>query len=165
MAEDQQHCPPGGARPLTRGETGLVRFIFGSSVDCSRVTIKRRKWFPLQPVQTVMAPRGHLHFHPDCSLYEEDFAAASLSRQGLFLHEMTHVWQTQKQGEWHLILRRHPFCRYDYSLKPGWSLDRYGLEQQAEIIRHAFLMRKGVAIAGVADKTAYDVLVRFPGAG
>ncbi len=55
--------------------------------------------------------------------------------------------------------------RYDYSLKPGWSLERYGIEQQAEIVRHAFLLRNGWKLAGVSDAAAYDVLVRFPGAG
>lgn len=77
----------------------------------------------------------------------------------------THVWQTQTRGDWYLLLHRHPWCRYDYSLRPGWRLERYGIEQQAEIVRHAFLLRNGIGVAGVADKAAYDGLVRFPGAG
>ena len=59
------------------------------------------------------------------------------------------------------MLRRHPFCRYDYALKPGWPLERYGIEQQAEIVRHAFLLRNGVRLAGVGDPGAYAELVRF----
>jgi hypothetical protein len=110
-----------------------------------------------------MAPRGHLHFHPGGTSYCDDFAAASRIAQGLFIHEMTHVWQTQTLGEWYLLLHRHPFCRYDYSLKPGWSLERYGIEQQAQIVKHAFWLRNGVAVAGVSDVGAYDLLVRFPG--
>ena len=110
-----------------------------------------------------MAPRGHLHFHPLAEAYCDDFAAAPLHRQGLFIHEMTHVWQTHRYGDWHLVLHRHPWCRYDYSLKPGWPLERYGIEQQAEIVRHAFLLRRGAKVHGVADPAAYDLLVRFPG--
>ena len=110
-----------------------------------------------------MAPTGHLHFHPGSTTYCDDFSAAPLSAQGLFIHEMAHVWQHQR-GIF-LPLRRHPFCRYAYSLKPGRPLTRYGLEQQAEIVRHAFLLRQGVKLAGVGDKAAYDVLVNFPGAG
>lgn len=87
-----------------------------------------------------------------------------MSRQGLFIHEMTHIWQTQQRGKWHLLLRRHPFCRYDYAIKPGWTLERYGIEQQAEIIRHAFLLRRGFGVAGIADARVYDQLVQFPGA-
>ena len=78
---------------------------------------------------------------------------------------MTHVWQAQTRGRWYLVLRRHPFCCYDYSLRPGWPLERYGIEQQAEIVRHAFLLRRGVKLAGVAGRQAYDLLVDFPGVG
>lgn len=112
-----------------------------------------------------MAPRGHLHFHPGGSAYCDDFSHAGPIAQGLFIHEMTHVWQTQTLGEWYLLLHRHPFCRYDYSLKPGWSLDRYGIEQQAQIVKHAFWLRSGVQVSGVADVGAYDLLVAFPGSG
>ena len=59
-----------------------------------------------------------------------------------FIHEMAHVWASIRKA-YSLLLRRHPFCRYDYSLKPGWKLERYGLEQQAEIIKHIFLLRNG----------------------
>ncbi len=123
----------------------------------------RRKFFPFQPRGVTMAPMGHLHFHPRAPHYRDDFAAASLPKQAHFIHEMTHVWQAQSLGRWHLVLRRHPWCRYDYALKPGWRLPRYGLEQQAEIVRHAFLLRSGATIPGVADKAAYDDLVAFPG--
>ncbi len=110
-----------------------------------------------------MAPRGHLHFHPLGEAYCEDFGTASLTRQGLFIHEMTHVWQTQTRGDWYLVLNRPFSRRYDYSLRPGWALERYGIEQQAEIVRHAFLLRNGMRLAGISDPTAYDVLVNFPG--
>lgn len=111
-----------------------------------------------------MAPCGHIHFHPAANAYCDDFAHATLSRQGLFIHELTHVWQTQRHGRYYLPLHRHPFCRYDYSLKPGWRLERYGIEQQAEIVRHAFLLRNGMKLAGVGDPRAYDQLVRFTAA-
>ena len=111
-----------------------------------------------------MAPLGHLHFHPVSANYCEDFASATIHLKAHFIHEMTHVWQTQTKGWWYLPLVRPFSRRYDYSLKPGWALTRYGIEQQAEIIRHAFLLRNGMKIAGVSDKSAYDVLVSFPGA-
>lgn len=154
-------CPAGGERSLTIGEVALVRSVFGEAIDCRKVRVRRRRWFPLQPRQTTMAPMGHLHFHPRSDSYCDDFAEASLHRQGHFIHEMTHVWQAQTRGRWHLVLRRHPLCRYDYALKPGWPLERYGIEQQAEIVRHAFLLRNGVRLAGVGDPGAYAELVRF----
>jgi hypothetical protein len=121
----------------------------------------RRKFFPLQPRGVTMAPMGSLHFHPDAPHYCDDFSVATLAKQGHFIHEMTHVWQAQMLGRWYLVLRRHPWCRYDYALKPGWSLAQYGLEQQAEIVRHAFLLRHGARIPGAPALDAYDSILPF----
>ena len=131
------------ARCLTPGEIDLARSVFGDAIDYAKVRLIRRKWWPLQPRGTVMAPTGHLHFHPRGHLWADDFAAEPIHRQGLFIHEMTHVWQTQARGRFYLPLMRHPFCRYKYELRPDWPFERYGLEQQAEIVRHAFLDARG----------------------
>jgi hypothetical protein len=128
------------------------------------VRVKRRRWFPFQPRYVVMAPWGHVHFHPASPHYCDDFSAAQLAQQGLFIHEITHVWQAQTRGWWYLPLFRNFSRRYDYCLKPGRPLERYGIEQQAEIVRHAFLLRNGAKVAGVADEAAYRLLVNFPGA-
>lgn len=108
-----------------------------------------------------MAPDGHLWFHPESPLWCSDFACQSLELQGLFIHEMTHVWQAQTRGRWYLPLMRHPFCRYDYRLVPGWPLERYGLEQQAEIVRHAFLLRQGSTFPDRTLLESYDALLPF----
>lgn len=149
---------------MTAGEAVLVRAVFGTAIDLARVRIRRARWFPLQPRGVTMAPMGHIHFHPLSGNYCDDFAQADLTLQGHFMHEMTHVWQAQTRGRWYLPLMRPFSRRYDYRLTPGWSLDRYGIEQQAEIVRHAFLLRRGARLAGVASPAAYDLLVNFPGA-
>ena len=146
------------------GEIALARSVFGTAIDYAKVTIRRRKWFPFQPRRITMAPRGHIHFHPRGENYCDDFATASIFRQAHFIHEMVHVWQAQTKGSWWLVFNRMPWERYDYSLVPGRPLERYGIEQQARIVEHAFLLRNGVKLAGVADIVAYDLLVRFPGA-
>jgi len=139
----------------------LARSVFGDALDTSLVRIKRRKFYPLHPRKVTMAPRGHLHFHPLGDAYCDDFALAPLHRQGLFIHELVHVWQTQTLGEWYLVLHRHPFCRYDYALKPGWSLAMYGIEQQAEIVRHAFLVRAGASVPGAPKCDIYRQILPF----
>ena len=121
--------------------------MFGDAIDYDRVRIVRRKWWFFQPRGVVMAPTGNIHFHPDSKLYRDDFAAAPVSLQGLFVHEMTHVWQAQRHGRFYLPLMRHPFCRYAYRITDGWRFDRYGLEQQAELVRHRFLRDRGHAVA------------------
>ncbi|HUD28565.1 MAG TPA: vgr related protein [Novosphingobium sp.] len=154
-------CPPGGERALTTGEVDLIHSVFGAAIDCSPVRVRRRRWFPFQPVGTVMAPCGHLHFHPRTSLYRDDFSREGAALQGLFVHEMTHVWQTQQKGRWYLPLMRHPLCRYDYTLRPGWALGRYGIEQQAEIVRHAFLLGSGERVAGAPPLESYRGVIPF----
>lgn len=77
---------------------------------------------------------------------------------------MTHIWQTQTRDWWYLPLIRNFSRRYDNCLIPGWPLERYGIEQQAEIMRHVFLLRNGAKPAEVADAAAYDLLINFTGA-
>lgn len=147
------------SRPLTSEERDLAASVFGDAIDYDRVMVHNRKWFWFQPRRITMAPDGHIWFHPGSGLFCEDFCAAPLHVQGLFIHEMTHVWQHQRGVR--LVLRRHPFCRYDYSLKPGWTLERYGLEQQAEIVRHAFLLRRGGVVPGAPPLAQYEGVLPF----
>ncbi len=151
----------GEARPLTPAERDLVASLFGDSIDCDAVQIRRRKWWPFQPRRWTMAPDGHLWFHPDAPHYRDCFATASLPLQAHFIHEMTHVWQHQR-GVF-LPLARHPFCRYRYSLKPGKPLTAYGREQQAEIMSHALLLRKGVVLEGAQPVEMYEALLPSKG--
>ena len=65
---------------------------------------------------------------------------------------MTHVWQAQTRGRYYLPLMRHPFCRYGYKLNEGRPFDRYGLEQQAEMVRHRFLADRGRATASLPSR-------------
>ena len=129
----------------------MARTVFGGAIDYAGVKLVRRKWWPFQPRGIVMAPTGNIHFHPKDPNWSEDFSQSRPSLQGLFIHEMTHVWQAQTRGRFYLPLMRHPFCRYAYRFVPGKPFDAYGLEQQAEIVRHAFLLKKGVKLADVAD--------------
>jgi len=141
-----------GSRPLTAGEIALASSMFGDAIDYDRVRMVRRKWWPFQPRGIVMAPTGNIHFHPSSHLWSEDFSKERLSLQGLFIHEMTHVWQAQSRGRFYLVLMRHPFCRYTYQLEDGRPFDRYGLEQQAELVRHRFMADRGHPVARCPDR-------------
>ncbi len=153
--------PHPSGRPMTAREIALARSVFGNAIDYGRVRIHRRKWWWFQPRRITMAPDGHLWFHPDSDLFCDDFCDRNLTLQGLFIHELVHVWQHQ-QGVF-LPLKRHPFCRYDYVLKPGWKLRQYGIEQQAEIVRHYFLLKNGVKIPGAPPLRQYEGVLPFLG--
>ena len=148
-------------RSLTKAEEGLARSVFGNAIDYDAVSINNRKFIFFQPRRVTMAPNGNIWFHPKGDLYCEDFCGRDLSDQGLFIHEMTHVWQHQSGVN--LLIKRHPFCRYDYSLKPGWGLKRYGIEQQAEIVRHYFMLKQGHVVAGALGVKAYRCVLPFGG--
>ncbi|MBJ7443288.1 MAG: vgr related protein [Sphingobium sp.] len=149
------------SRYLTRDEVTLARGVFGQAIDYGRVRVHERKWWPFQPRGVTMAPDGDLWFHPDGGLFCADFCESPLHIQGHFIHEMTHVWQAQRSGRWWLPVMRHPFCRYAYDVVPGKPFARYGIEQQAEIVRHAFLLRRGVMVDGKPGLEAYEGLLPF----
>lgn len=152
---------PPDERLLTEGERALARSVFGSAIDLDRVRIIRRKWFPFQPRRITMAPRGAIHFHPRGHAYCDCFARNTVEWQGLLIHELVHVWQHQRGVN--LVLRRHPLCRYSYTIKPGWTLERYGIEQQAEIVRHVFLLRNGVVVPGAPPLATLETILPFRG--
>jgi hypothetical protein len=147
------------SRPLTPGEAELARQVFGDALDVSRAKVANRKWAFFQPKNTTMAPLGTIHFNPASGLYRDDFATAPLALQGLFVHELAHVWQ--HQSGIFLPIRRHAFCRYGYALEPGRPFTRYGIEQQAEIVRHAFLLARGAEVPGAAPLAVYRDLLPF----
>jgi hypothetical protein len=146
-------------RSLTRAEISLAQSVFGRAIEYEAVTVNNRKFIFFQPRRVAIAPNGNIWFHPKGDLYCEDFCGKTMSDQGLFIHEMTHVWQ--HQSGINLLIKRHPFCRYDYSLKPGWGLKRYGIEQQAEIVRHYFMLRQGHLVPGAPGVETYRGILPF----
>jgi hypothetical protein len=137
QVEERSGIRPGESRRLTQGEVQLAMSVFGEAINYDQVRIFRRKYFPLQPQRRTMAPDGNIYFHPRSAAYRDDFSLAETCLKGLFIHEMTHVWQHQNGTN----VRRAVFNRrYGYRLKRGKSFRQYGLEQQCEIVRHYFLV-------------------------
>lgn len=113
--------------------------MFGDALDMARVRFRRAKWWWFQPRHVVMAPDGDIWFHPANPDWRDDFGTAPLTLRAFVVHELVHVWQHQCGVN--LILRRGPLARYDYRLKPGKPFAKYGIEQQAEIVRTSYLQR------------------------
>jgi hypothetical protein len=81
-------------RPLSAGEIAMASLLFGDAIDTSRVRVFSRRYLPyLQPKNCAMTPNGSIYFHHSCFL--DDYAAANLTGQHWFMHEMVHVWQHQ----------------------------------------------------------------------
>ena len=143
-------------RSLTPGEIEMARSVFGEAIDYSKVGLFEGKWWPFHPPGAAMAPTGSIWFHPNGGGWSDDFSKESLSQQAYFMHELTHVWQAQKRGRLYLPLMRHPFCQYRYELRPGKPFRRYGLEQQAEIVRHRFLADRGFPVEPTPSRELLD---------
>lgn len=150
------------SRTLTSGEVALAATVFGTALDPAAVRLHRAKWFVFQPPRVTMAPDGHIWFHPNGTSWSSDFACELLPMRALLIHELVHCWQHQRGIN--LILRRPPFARYEYTLRPGKPFGHYGIEQQACIVEDAYRLRGGglpVYDAANYDAAAYAALIPF----
>ncbi|MEP3227076.1 MAG: vgr related protein [Parasphingorhabdus sp.] len=152
-------APTGSSRPLNPAEIELSHSVFGDAIDYDKVRIFNRKWWFFHPKRVTMAPDGNLWFHPKGGLFRDDYSEADLNLKGLFIHEMVHVWQ--HQAGIFLPIARHPFCQYDYQLVPGKPFAKYGIEQQAEIVRHDFLLKQGARLKNGYTAKHFAGLVPF----
>lgn len=133
-------------RPLTAAETALAHSLYGEGIDYARVRIGAGAWW-LPPGNIAMAPCGHIYF--PAAACPADFAAVNTATQAWFIHEMAHVWQYQNGfpvwlgGIWLAICgayRRQRAYRLPV-LAHTASLGDLNMEQQAELLRLAFLYR------------------------
>jgi hypothetical protein len=148
------------ARSPTPGELELIAAVFGEALDPSRLTFRRGKWWFLQPAWIVMAPDGHVWFHPNNPSWCADFSTAHLGLRALVVHELVHVWQHQRGVN--LVRARKPFSPYRYlPLTPGKPFAAYGVEQQAEIVRHAYVLREGGRVPDAPPLRAYAEIIPF----
>jgi hypothetical protein len=151
--------PDTNSRPLTPGECALTTSVFGDAIDTHRVTVRRAKFWMLQPAWITMAPDGNLWFHPNGQGWSADFANEQMYARAHFIHEMTHVWQHQSGVN--LILARPPWARYRYQLTGGKPFAAYGIEQQASIVEDAYLLREGRQLVGRAALADYANVLPF----
>jgi hypothetical protein len=156
---------PWSVRRLTEGERRLGVETFGDEVDVERV----RLWAP--PIPRMFGPRpfvaGNLvrpgrdlivwtrapadFTHPDVSLYV----------RSVFIHEMTHVWQSQR-GVNLLFAKLRAGDRaasYEYVLETGSAWPAFNIEQQAMIVQHDYLRRCGGQCPYPAE--AYQAVLPF----
>lgn len=126
-------------RPLTGGERGIVREMFGREIDADAVRIQQ---LPPAAFAAMVPHRRTIMF----SLWRaaRDFTQSAPQERGWFVHELTHVWQARR-GVVLAAAKLRALGRqaYDYRYEPGRPFDTYNIEQQAEIARHLYMHRIG----------------------
>jgi hypothetical protein len=136
----------GSIRALTAGERALASEMFGDALD-------------LAPVRVLACPPGWRRafvagrwFGRDWMVYPAkaaltDFAAAPLAAQATLIHELTHVFQAQT-GVNLLFAKLKAGDRpasYAYHLQGERPWTALNIEQQATLVEHLFLARRGIA--------------------
>jgi hypothetical protein len=155
------------ARRLTDGERRLSAEVFGRTLDLDRVRIwccPPLGWTTRRPFVAggLLWPGRSLILYPPAEA-RADFAAddVPLFDQSVFIHEMTHVWQSQ-QGTNLLFGKLRAGDKpssYAYDLTPDCVWDRFNIEQQAMIVQHHFLCRRGRTLSH--PESAYAAVLPF----
>jgi len=138
---------PAHGRSLTDGERAFLVPLFRDAVDYDAVRVVRGRAFPLQGARTLVT-LGSAIYAPD-AVYCNDFAATSVERRAILVHEVVHVWQAAvginviAGAVRAFFAARGRYTRaYSYRLLPDRDLVDYGIEQQASILEHYFLARR-----------------------
>ena len=131
-------------RKLASGERALAAEIFGAGLDAGRVRlVSIRAW------NRAFVAGGVLMVWPARSI-RPDFGAPDvpLALQATFVHELTHVWQAQNGTFLPLakIKAGDRLASYAYDLDAGVPFAALNIEQQAMVVEHAFLARRGIAV-------------------
>jgi hypothetical protein len=154
---------PFALRRLTPGEQDLAREMFGEALDAARVRI-----LPLPLWRRAFVAGASLIVWPAAAL-PRDFAAAPLPLQGVFVHELAHVWQAQNGVR--LLLAKIKAgdspAAYAYDLERGPEFMRLNIEQQAMVVEHAFLAARGAPAPHAPElyaqaSAAWRRLLRYP---
>jgi hypothetical protein len=130
---------PLALRRLTPAERGLAREIFGRALDAEPVRV-----FALPVWRRAFVLTGRLMVWPAIAA-PCDFGEAPLAAQAMFVHELTHVWQAQRGVwlPWAKVRAGDGPAAYAYDLIETPDFAALNIEQQATVVEHAFLSRRG----------------------
>ena len=131
-------------RGLTAGEAALAQAVFGAAVQLDRVSLQPGGYGRFA---VTVGSRLFLQQH----LWRRDFALAGTDAQALLVHELVHVWQFQARplrtlASWAKAVVSGGYGpglpAYCYAL-PLAPFETLGLERQASVVEHLFLLRHG----------------------
>ena len=129
-------------RSLTHNEIQFVQSIFADSIHCETVKIYAVP-FDWVGAKTAMSFAGHIYFPR--RFFCDDFTQHNNAMKRWFIHEMTHIWQSQNgfpvllAGVFIFLSGGYFFQRaYRYTHKINKKFNQLNMEQQAEVIADFF---------------------------
>lgn len=126
----------------------MAQSVFANLIDYQKVKIINQRYLPWQSQHVFMAPQGNIHIAK--LHFKLDYAQESIAYQAVFIHEMTHILQYQKNmnvlliGAVLQILRFLSFGLYNpytYILSKEQCFFDYNIEQQGDIAKDIFLKK------------------------
>lgn len=143
--ESAEPAPPvkmGKGRGLTEDEIANVRSMYGDKIDYSKVRVitggDMTLWGKVLTHKEDAVVWGNTIYFPNGDDKKTKYNESRDS--GWLVHEMGHVYQYQKDGWgyvpksiWEQLTKGE--AAYDYDIEPGKDFGKYGIEQQADIIR------------------------------
>jgi len=148
------------ARPLNTEERALAESYFGDSIDLDKITLNQssalvaaNEYFPGNNSSRPFVLGNTINFNHDLDLNDPD-------DRGIFLHELTHVWQfqsteginTQIQGA-QLATDSDNYVIDTALLDPNnpENIHDFNIEQQAETVRGHFLLTEHERLSDLAS--------------
>jgi hypothetical protein len=153
-------------RPLTPGEGDLAQRVFGPALQRGPIRLVPGGFGRFA---VTLGPCIFLPSH----LIQADYALADVGAQALLVHELVHVWQFQTQplrtvASWAKAVASGGYGpglpAYCYGLPVG-EFRRLGLERQASVVEHLFLLRHGWRSRAMPDGlriTDLEAVTPFP---
>ena len=141
-------------RHLTEGEIALAREAFGDRLAYTKIRfIDGAAGNPIAKAafkngNTAITLRRTIHFSPERFL--PDFSTGKAAAKGLFIHELSHVWQYDRLGTlWFL-------CKYgvQFARVRGQAWRMYEYEQGGTAFRGAMLEAQAEMAGNYAEAKA-----------
>lgn len=145
-------------RALTDSEATLARQAFGDAIRLE--TVRLIGWPFARAFVAGRWFRRDWIVWPSRALVD-DFTTAALGAQAVLVHELTHVWQSQRGVN--LLFAKLKAgdspASYAYAADETCLWQELNIEQQAMVMEHRFLAQRGLHTP--ASRGFYDALCPF----
>jgi hypothetical protein len=118
--------------------------VFGPAINTDTISVVQSPAVPFQGDNAV-SPYGNIQVSENSSIYSEDYSKTTVGLQGLFVHELTHVYQYQNGVDVAALglplQATRLFFQNPYALPPideNTDFNSLNIEQQGDLVRNYY---------------------------